>query len=88
MLKTIYRKICSIKNRRKIIIRKQSVVPDQEMIKTRKDAMMIAASIIYSGSGEFPYEVEFLGGTIETEVATISSIRIKRKITGKMQQIA
>jgi hypothetical protein len=55
------------------------VVPDDNLIKTRDDAMMIAASIIYSGSLEFPYEVEFLEGTLETQVATISNIRIKRK---------
>ena len=59
---------------------KESIVPDKTTIKTREDAMMIAASIIYSGSLEFPYEVEFLEGTIETEVATISNIRIKRKL--------
>lgn len=57
----------------------QSIVPDNSIVKTREDAMMIAASIIYSGSGEFPYEVEFLGGTIETDAATISNIRITRK---------
>nr|WP_312580099.1 Wadjet anti-phage system protein JetA family protein [Sedimentibacter sp.] len=58
---------------------KESVIPDETMVKTRDDAMMVAASIIYSGTGDFPYEVEFLEGTIETEVATISNIRIKRK---------
>lgn len=57
----------------------QSIVPDQTIVKTREDAMMVAASIIYSDSGEFPFEVEFLGGTTETEAATISNIRIKRK---------
>ena len=46
------------------------MIPDVSMIKTRDDAMMIAAGIIYSGSFEFPYEVEFLEGTIETEIAT------------------
>ena len=56
-----------------------SIVPDKETVKTRDDAMMVAASIIYSGSGEFPYEVEFLEGTIDTGVATISNVRIKRK---------
>lgn len=49
-----------------------------EIIKTREDAMMMAASIIYSGSVEFPFEVEFLDGMIETEVASISNIIIKR----------
>lgn len=62
-----------------LFIDKESMVPDETMIHSRDDAMMIAASIIYSGSGEFPYEVEFLDGTIETEVATISNVRIKRK---------
>lgn len=58
---------------------KESIQPDQETVRTRDDAMMIAASIIYSGSSEFPYEVEFLNGTIETEIATISKIRIQRR---------
>lgn len=44
----------------------QSVVPDSETVKTREDAMMVAASIIYSGSAEFPYEVEFLAPTFMT----------------------
>ena len=63
----------------RILGAEQSFVPDSETVKTREDAMMVAASIIYSGSAEFPYEVEFLGGTVETSAATISSIRIKRK---------
>lgn len=63
----------------KLFMDRESVIPDETMIKSRDDAMMVAASIIYSGSGEFPYEVEFLDGTMETEAATISRIRIKRK---------
>ena len=63
----------------KLFMDRESVIPDETMIKSRDDAMMLAASIIYSGSGEFPYEVEFLDGTMETEAATISRIRIKRK---------
>ena len=63
----------------KLFMDRESVIPDETMIKSRDDAMMLAASIIYSGSGEFPYEVEFLDGTMETEAATISKIRIKRK---------
>ncbi|WP_430509719.1 Wadjet anti-phage system protein JetA family protein [Gottfriedia solisilvae] len=58
---------------------KVSLIPDDTFVKTRDDAMMVAASIIYSGTGDFPYEVEFLEGTIETEIATISKIRIKGK---------
>ena len=62
-----------------VLTGKESIIPDKTMIKTRDDAMMVAASIIYSGSLEFPYEIEFLEGTIDTEIATISNIRIKRK---------
>lgn len=52
---------------------------DECGIKTRDDAMMVAASVIYSGTAGFPYEVEFGEGMIETEVASISRINIKRK---------
>lgn len=48
-------------------------------VHTRDDATMIAASIIYSGTAGFPYEVEFKDGMIETEAARISNINIKRK---------
>jgi hypothetical protein len=40
---------------------------------------MIAASIIYSGTAGFPYEVEFGEGMVETEAARISRVTIKRK---------
>lgn len=63
----------------KVLSDRESVIPNDTMIKTRDDAMMVAASIIYSGSGEFPYEVEFLDGMIETAAATVSNIKIKRK---------
>lgn len=58
--------------------KKESIDIEEQMIKTRDDAMIIAASMIYSGSSEFEYEVEFLEGMLETKVATISNIRIKR----------
>ncbi len=48
-------------------------------VRSREDAMMIAASIIYSGSVGFPYDVAFEEGMVETEVAAISRIKIKRK---------
>lgn len=48
------------------------------MLQTRDDAMMLAACIIYSGSGDFPFAVEFLDGMLETEIACVSNIRIKR----------
>ena len=50
-------------------------------VHTRDDATMIAASMIYSGTSGFPYEVEFRKGMVETEAARISNISIKRKKT-------
>ena len=55
-----------------------SVAP-KDIVKSRTDAMMLAACIIYAGSDDFPYEVEFLGGTVETGIATISDVLVKRK---------
>lgn len=48
-------------------------------IRTRDDAMMVAASVIYSGTAGFPYEIEFKDGMVETEIAAISNMNIKRK---------
>ena len=48
-------------------------------VHTRDDATMIAASVIYSGTAGFPYEVEFKEGMVETEAARISNLNIKRK---------
>jgi hypothetical protein len=56
-----------------------SFVPNNDTIKSKDDAMMVAAGVIYSGSPEFPYEVEFNEGLIETDIATFSNIRIQRK---------
>lgn len=63
----------------RLFVGKESITIREQSIQSRDDAMMIAASIMYSGSDAFPFEVEFLGGMIETAVATISNIRIKRK---------
>ena len=56
-------------------------------IYTREDAMMAAASIIYSGTVGFPYQVKFGEGMVETEAASIRSFRIKKtKDKGKQYE--
>lgn len=50
-------------------------------VRTRDDAMMVAAAILYAGEPGFPYEVEWNRGMVETEVARISNITIRRKKT-------
>ena len=58
---------------------KTVVEPDKNIVRTREDAMMFAASMIYSGSADFPYEVEVSEELIETGIAAISRIRVKRR---------
>lgn len=53
-------------------------------IHTREDAMMAAAGIIYSGTSGFSYEVAFESGMVETEAASISRFRIKKKKEKKL----
>lgn len=52
---------------------------EESGIRTRDDAIMFAASIIYSGAEGFSYEVELGDGMVETEVASIRKVTVKRK---------
>ena len=56
-------------------------------LRTRDDAMMAAAAVMYSGTAGFPYEVEIGEGTVETEAATISRMRIRKSAADKLRQI-
>lgn len=58
---------------------KKQLHVEESGIRTREDAIMIAASIIYSGTEGFPYEVEFGDGIVETEVASIRNVTVKRR---------
>ncbi len=48
-------------------------------IADREAAMMVAAGVMYAGTEEFPYEVEFGEGMIETEIASISNLTMRRR---------
>lgn len=48
-------------------------------VNSKQDAIMLAAGVIYAGSEDFPYKIEFEKGLIETEVASISKMKFKRK---------
>lgn len=63
----------------RLTLHKEQVSVEECNVHTKEDAIMVAASIIYSGTEGFPYEVEFEEGMVQTEVAAISRIRIKRK---------
>lgn len=51
----------------------------EQKIHSREEAMMFAASVMYSGMEEFPYIVELKEDFVETEVATITNMRIRKK---------
>ena len=53
--------------------------PDGKSVNTKEDVMMLVAGMIYSGTAEFPYKVELVGGMVDTPVANISKIRITRE---------
>lgn len=58
---------------------RKSLRVEESGIRTRDDAIMFAASIIYSGTEGFPYEVELGEGMVETEVAEIRRVTVKRR---------
>lgn len=58
---------------------RKSLRVEESGIHTRDDAIMFAASIIYSGTEGFPYEVELGEGMVETEVAEIRRVTVKRR---------
>jgi hypothetical protein len=58
---------------------KAELIISEDTIKSREDAIMAAAGIIYSGAEGFAYAVEFLDGMVETEHATVSRFQIKRR---------
>ncbi len=58
---------------------KKQLRVEESGIRTRDDAMMFAASIIYSGTEGFPYEVELGDRMVETEVARVREVTVKRR---------
>ena len=58
---------------------KGKIASDEIGIRTRDDAMMVAAGIIYANTLGFPYRVDINEGFVETEVATISKLVIRIK---------
>lgn len=55
----------------------------EQSIADRKEAMMFAASVMYSDAEEFPYQVELEDDFVETDVARITNMKIRKKRAGK-----
>lgn len=57
---------------------KEIELKEQE-IADREAAIMYVASVMYSGIAEFPYETELQGDYVDTDVAKISNMKIRKK---------
>lgn len=51
----------------------------EQTVTSRDEAIMYAASVMYSGIPEFPYETELQGDYVDTDVARISNMKIRKK---------
>lgn len=67
-----------------LMVQREQIAPTADIVKSKHDALMMAASIIYSGSAEFPYEVEFLDGKIATPIATFNNFKLIKKKRGDL----
>ena len=61
-------------------MRKQNQIElKSQQITSREDAMMFAASIMYANLDELPYEIELQNDHVETDIAKISNMKIRKK---------
>lgn len=60
---------------------KDILEPDESVIRTRDDVMMIVSAIIYSDSDGFPFTTAFKEGYVDTPLSRISRTIIKRRDT-------
>lgn len=51
----------------------------EQVVTSREEAIMYAASVMYSGIPEFPYEAELQGDYVDADVARISNMKIRKK---------
>ncbi len=58
---------------------KEVLEPDETMIHSRDDVMMIVSAIIYSDSDGFPFTTELYEGYVDTPLSRISRTIIKRR---------
>lgn len=48
-------------------------------VQTKEEATMYAAAMLYAGNAEFPYDIEVLDETVQTEIADISNMIVAKK---------
>ena len=51
----------------------------EQRVADREEAMLFAAAVMYSGIEEFPYTVELMDGYVETDIARMTNLKIRRR---------
>ena len=51
----------------------------EQRVADREEAMLYAAAVMYSGIEEFPYTVELMDGYVETDIARMTNLKIRRR---------
>lgn len=51
----------------------------EKAVRTKEEALMYTAAMLYAGDGEFPYQVQITDEEVEKEVADMSNVVISRK---------
>ena len=51
----------------------------EKPVRTKEEALMYTAAMLYAGNGEFPYHVQITDEEVEKEVADMSNVVISRK---------
>ena len=51
----------------------------EKEVRTKEEALMYTAAMLYAGNGEFPYQVQITDEEVEKEVADMSNVVISRK---------
>lgn len=54
----------------------------ERQVRTREEAIMFAAAMMYAENAEFPYDVEVSGEIVRTDIADINNVKITKRRTG------
>lgn len=58
---------------------RDSLSPGEQEIRTREEALMYAAAMLYANHGEFPYEIQWTEEILQTKVADMSHITVRKR---------
>lgn len=51
----------------------------EKQVRTKEEALMYTAAMLYAGNGEFPYQIQITDEEVEKEIADMSNVVISRK---------